>query len=303
MKALAIAGLALASVISGLSYLWQKLALEGLPPATVILGRNLVAIACTLVWMRARGGIAWRFTRRETGRLALLGILAYALPLLVGIQGVKRSTSGNASILILLEPASILLFSRLLLGETVRRGQVIGVAAGLAGALCLTLETAPVGDLLSGEYRLGNALLAFHALLWGLYAPIVRPLAERHRSVELVFGSMLFALVLMVPASAAEMVSFTPGPELPRALFWTAFLGVVVSFGTTMAWTFFLRHLPASATAPFAFLQPLSGVLAGALVLGERLSREAIVGGVLIGAGMLLVARVPRGRSAAAESA
>ena len=135
VKALAVGGLALASVISGLSYLWQKLALEGLPPATLILCRNLVAIACTLVFMLARGGVAWRFSRAETGRLALLGIVAYALPLLVGIQGVKRSTSGNASILILLEPASILLCSRLLLGESVRRAQVAGVATGLVGAL------------------------------------------------------------------------------------------------------------------------------------------------------------------------
>jgi len=303
VKSLALAALALASIVSGLSYLWQKLALEGLPPATVILGRNVVAIACTLVFMRFRGGIAWRFDGRETVRLFLLGTLAYSAPLLIGIAGVQRSTAGNASILILLEPASILLFARFLLGEEVRRGQVLGVAAGLVGALCLTLETAPAGDLLSGEYRLGNALLAFHALLWGLYPAIAQPLVRKHRLADVVGFSVLFGLVLVLPVSLWELSSFEPGPELPRAIVWTVVLGVVVSFGTTFAWTFCLRHVPASATAPFAFLQPLTGVLAGALVLGERLSREAIVGGVLIGGGMLFVARSATKTRAEAEPA
>ncbi len=297
MKSLAIAGLAFASVIAGFSYLWQKLALDGLPPATVILGRVGIALACTavlFVWKRRR--LSWPFERRETGRIALVGTIGFAVPLLLGIEGVKRSTAGNASILILLEPASILVFSRLLLGERIGRTRSIGVAAGIAGALVIVAERAPVGDLLSADYRTGNALLAVQAFLWGVFAPLAHPLTRSHGPIEVVYGAMATSLLVLVPAALLESGDFSGGPALGRAIFWTVVLGVVVSFLTTLLWAFFLKHMTASATAPFAFLQPLAGVGAGAVVLGERLSGGALLGGVVIGAGMLLVAGIPRPR-------
>jgi drug/metabolite transporter (DMT)-like permease len=46
--------------------------------------------------------------------------------------------------------------------------------------------------------------------------------------------------------------------------------------------------------APFVFLQPLAGVIAGNLVFGEVLSPAAVAGAVLIACGVLLVIRPDR---------
>jgi drug/metabolite transporter (DMT)-like permease len=301
LKSLALLLIVLANIIGGTTYLGQKLALEGLPPATITLLRNLVAMACMLLLAARSGGLRLRFERAEQTRLAFLGVFAYALPLWLGIVGLRWSTSGNGSVLILLEPPAILLFSWLLLRERIAAVQVLGLLAGLAGALCIVLEQAPLEGLLEGEHLKGNAILALHGILWGLYSPLMSPLARRHRAFDITFMSMAWALVVLVPASLLELGDWHAGPELAPALGWTLALGVIGSFGGTVMWNTALRHLSAATVAPFVFLQPLSGVLAGHLVLDESLTRDALLGGALIAAGVLLVIapQLRRGATAA----
>jgi drug/metabolite transporter (DMT)-like permease len=341
MKGLAVLAIVLANVIGGSSYLGQKLALDGLPPATVILLRNLIAMACMAPWVlhlsRARrragagagvgagvgagsggaaragagpgplrgapGLYAWR---GELPRVLLAGVLGYAAPLLLGILGLRHSTSGNGSILILLEPPAIVFFSWLILRERIRPLQGLGLLIGLVGAGRIVTEHAPWTELFASEHARGNLVLAIHGVLWGLYSPLMLPVVRRHGAVEATFGSMVAALVLLVPAALAESAAWAGGPALLPALGWTLALGVVASFLGTVLWSLSLRVLNASAVAPFVFLQPLAGVLAGHLVLDEQLSAAALLGGLLIGAGVLLViapgTRPRRARGAGAAS-
>jgi drug/metabolite transporter (DMT)-like permease len=302
MKGLGILCIALANVIGGTSYLGQKLALQGLPPATVILTRNLIAIACMAPWVwmagrarRARPAPSDDGTPRTAGwradlpRVLLAGNLGYAAPLLLGIIGLRHSTSGNGSILILLEPPSIVLFSWLLLRERIRPLQVAGLLLGLLGALRIVTEQAPLAGLLQGEYAQGNLVLALHGVLWGLYSPLMLPVVRRRGALDATFASMLAALALLVPAALLETGAWQAGPALWPALGWTLALGVVASFLGTVLWSASLAVLDASAVAPFVFLQPLAGVLAGHLVLDERLTPDALVGGLVIGVGVLAV--------------
>jgi drug/metabolite transporter (DMT)-like permease len=285
-----------ANLVGGSTYVGQALARGGLPPATVILLRNLVAMACLWLWTRPGGGLRLTFTRREHARLALLGLLAYAAPLLLGIVGQNWSTAGNASILILLEPVSIVFFAWLLLREHVRPVQALGLLAGLCGALVIVLETAGSVDLLAADHLKGNAILAAHGLLWGLYSPLMAPLVATRRSLDVTFASMVWALALLVPASLLEASDWHAGPTLLPALGWTLALGVLASFGATVLWVWSLRSISPATVAPFVFLQPLAGVLAGHLVLGEVLSGQAALGGTLIGAGVVLVVLPARRR-------
>jgi drug/metabolite transporter (DMT)-like permease len=289
MRGFAFVLIVLANLIGGTTYLAQKLALQGLPPATVTLLRNVVALACLAVWVARSGGLRLRFTPREHVRLMLAGTLGFALPLWLGIVGLRGSTSGNASILILLEPPAILIFSWLLLRERVRLVQGAGIVVGLAGALWIVLGDAPLGNLFASEYRAANLTLALHGVLWGVYSPLMLPLARTHRATDVTFAAMAWSLLLLLPAALSESGTWHAGPELSPALLWTLALGVVAGFGGTLMWVEALRHLDGATVAPFVFLQPLAGVVAGHLVLDERLSGAALAGGVLIAAGVLLV--------------
>lgn len=289
--------MALANIIGGATYPMQKLALEGLPPATVTLLRNLVALV-PLAWLairaRAEGGAAGFLgsqafqTRSEWLRVLFVGVLAYGAPLLLGIVGTQYATAANASILLLVEPPTILFFSWLLLGERIRPRVVAGIALGLVGAGRIVFDGAEPGDLFAGEMLFGNLLLALHGLLWGLHTPVAKPLTARVDPFVLTTWIVLSSLVLLVPGAALEWRSLEVGDALGAAIFWSAALGI---FGTVVAlalWFGALRRIPASSVAPFLFLQPLVGVLAGVLWLDEPMTRAVWVGGAILMAGVLL---------------
>ncbi|HEX5011661.1 MAG TPA: DMT family transporter [Planctomycetota bacterium] len=292
MKGLALLAIIVANIIGGSTYLGQKIALDGLPPATVIALRNGLAMVCLWAWARGSGGLRLSFSGAERRRLALLGMLAYGAPLLLGIIGLRWSTAGNGSILILLEPVSIVVFAWLLLHEHIGWTKALGLGLGLAGALVIVLEqpdVASAADLLSGAHLQGNLILAAHGILWGLYSPLMSPLVRERRSVDVTFASMAWAMLLLVPAALLESPQWHAGPDLGKALAWSAGLGVVGSFGGTLLWVWSLRFLSPATVAPFVFLQPLAGVLAGYLVLDERVTRDALLGGLLIAGAVLLV--------------
>jgi drug/metabolite transporter (DMT)-like permease len=292
-RSLALVAIVSANLIGGISYPIQKIALQGLPPATVTLLRNLVALAL-LLWLVRRRGPLPRWDRADHLRVLAIGTCAFALPMWLGIVGVERSTASNASILILLEPVTILLLAALFLGERITPRQLCGVGLGLAGALVIVLEGASASDLLAGEHLLGNLVLALHGILWGLYTPLAKPLSARHDALDLCLRATLVGVLALVPLALLEHESWQAGPELLPALGWTLALGLFVSFASTWLWLWALAHIAASRVAGFVFLQPLAGVLFGLGLLGESLSTSARIGAGLIVAGVAFDLLRPR---------
>jgi len=287
VRSLALAAIVGANVLGGVSYPAQKVALEGLPPATVTLVRNLVALVILFVLVRRRGPFT-RWERRDVLRVCAIGIFAFALPMWLGIVGVERASASSASILILLEPVTIVVLAGLFLGERITGLRMLGVALGLAGALVIVIQGASWSKLMAGEHLTGNLILALHGILWGLYTPLAKPLSARRDALDMCLRVTLVGVLALLPLAAQEYSGWSPSPALLPALGWTVALGVFVSFGSTWLWLWALTHLDASRVAGFVFLQPLAGVLVGVGLLGERLSSATLVGAGLIVFGVAL---------------
>ena len=283
--------IALANALGGVSFVMQKVALEGLEPGMIAALRHLIALPPILVWARLRGARLSSFSRGELVRLACLGTFAFGLPMLLGIIGVGLASASNGAILVLIEPVTILLLAWALLGERIGGLKILGVFLGMVGALFIVLETTSTEGLFQGDAFLGNVILVVHALLWGLYTPLVRPLSQRRDALAISAWTLLFSLILLVPYAGWELRTWEPNEALGSALLWTAALGIGVSFASTVLWVAAVRHLEASKIAPFIFVQPLVGVLVGVLWLGESLSTPAVVGSVLVALGCALAVR------------
>jgi drug/metabolite transporter (DMT)-like permease len=299
LKARGFALAAAANVLGGLSYLAQKLALEGLPAGTVTFLRNALALVVMAVWMRMRHTPRNAWSRRDLGLLALLGTIGYGIPMWLGIAGVERSTSANGSILVLIEPMMVLVFAAWFLRERVSARQLGGVLIGLVGALAIVLEGGSLGDVFAGEHFHGNVLLVLHGIGWGTFTPLVKPLAERHAPMDVIFRTTAVSLLVVGPLAFLERGEWHAGPTLVPALFWCVVLALFVSIASAVLWAQATRFVPAASVAPFVFLQPLAGIAAGALVLGERMTAMSVVGAVVIGCGLALVLS-RRGKSAEA---
>jgi len=106
------------------------------------------------------------------------------------------------------------------------------------------------------------------------------------------FGFTVGGLALMPLAQVAGGIGFRPGP---------AAIGLLIALGTgptAVAYTLYFRGLrsaSASTGALLTLLEPLTGAILAALLLGERLSATGIAGAAIIGTAVILTVQVNRG--------
>jgi len=120
----------------------------------------------------------------------------------------------------------------------------------------------------------------------------MRPVAGLDDLAVTGFGFTIGGLLLMPAAGLAGGIAFRPG--LPA-------IGLLVALGTgptAVAYTLYfrgLRTVAASTAARLALLEPLTGAILAALLLGERLSATGIVGAAIIGVAVILTVQADRG--------
>src|ERR1700760_158532 len=120
----------------------------------------------------------------------------------------------------------------------------------------------------------------------------MRPVAGLDDLAVTGFGFTIGGLLLMPAAGLAGGIAVRPG---------VAAIGLLVALGTgptAVAYTLYFRGLrtaAASTAARLALLEPLTGAILAALLLGERLSATGIVGAAIIGAAVILTVQADRG--------
>lgn len=264
-----------------------KYAIEhGIPPLAIAALR--VSIAATILAAVAVARKTQRVPGRDIARLAGLALLGVVFNQILFLEGLERTTAVNASILIVLIPVFTLLIAVLLGRETFDGRRLFAVGLALAGTLALL--RAERFDL-ANDLILGNVLVVLNCLSYSWYLVLARPVLQRHSSSTVVAWTFLLAAVPMAPLGVPDILAAAPRftPPVIGALLWIILVSTVFAYGLN---NYALRRLHASTVGGFVFLQPLFGIgVALALLPGESLEPRAVVAGLAILAGVVLLSR------------
>jgi drug/metabolite transporter (DMT)-like permease len=286
-----------ANLVGGTSYVLAKVALGGMPETTLVVVRTAIALVVLLPLAGAGTRALLRARGQDRRLLLVMGIVGYALPLVLGNHGLRRSTATNAALLIGTEPIAVVVLSALMLGERLSRARLVALGLGLAGATVLVAGGVPFLGVRYAPHVVGDLLLVAHGIAWGVYTVAGKRLLERHDALGVSAASLLVALPALAPLAAVEAAAFDWDPaRLWPALGAAAALGLVVSAGMTLLWNTALRDLEASRLAGFIVLQPLAGLVLGVVALGEPLTAASLGGGLLILFGVWALVVEERGR-------
>jgi drug/metabolite transporter (DMT)-like permease len=273
------------ALIWGASFLFIKVAVRELTPATLILGRlGLAALALAVVVPAAIGTRATLAELRENWRwLAVVALVNTAIPFWLLSWGETRIDSGLASII----QAAVPIFNALIAFAFFREVRVtgvrlVGVGIGFVG-VALLVGAQPHGKVLGALAVVGMAFCyGVGGLLTGRYLHAVSPLV-------VALGSTAVATLIALPAGVLEAPHHAPGWKV---------VGSVVALGipgTALAYLLFFAMIagPGAAFASLVtYLIPPIALAYGAVFLGERFGAAAygglalILGGVALGTGI-----------------
>lgn len=274
------------AVLWGSSFFFFKVMVAALPPLTVVLGRVGLSALILNVWLVLRRD-SMPASARSWGAFVVMGLLNGVIPFTLIAFGETRISSGLASILNAATPIFTVLAAHwLTVNERLTLGKIAGVAAGFAGVAVLIGPDALAG-LGSGDI-IGEAACLLAAVSYafaGIYGRRFRGLDPIKVATGQITGST-FVLIPLVVVVDRPWTLPMPGAEV-----WGAMIGIAV-LCTVIAYILYFRILATAGATNLllvTLLLPVSALLLGWLVLGERIAPRAFGGMALIGLGLAVI--------------
>jgi drug/metabolite transporter (DMT)-like permease len=276
--------LGLLSILWGGSFFFNGFVLKALPPLTVVFLRVAIAAVILLPLLFVyrirlpRGLSGWK-------PFFAIGFLNNVLPFSLIVIGQTYIPSGLASILNATTPLFTVVVMAIAREEKLHLRRVAGVVAGLIGVMILQ------GDGFGFEtgQTIGILLCLAAAFSYGLSALLARKVLSNSPPLGTATFQMLASAVMMtVVAGLVERPWQLP---MPGAATWLAVIGLA-ALSTALAYIVFfqiLRRSGATNVMLVTLLIPVTAILLGYLVLGERISLREIVGALVIGSALLLI--------------
>lgn len=276
--------LAALALVWGGSFFFAEVALSQLPPLTITLFRVGLALPVLFLVVRIKG-IQIPGGARIWGAYLGMGALNNALPFSLIFWGQTQIESGLASIL----NGTTAMFGAVMAGillrdEPLTSQKLIGAALGFLGVAVIMGPSTLTSFDPRNLAQLAVLAAAFSyalASVWGkLFLAGQPPLMNA-------LGMVVGSTVLMLP-----LVFYVEGmPRLDLSVeVWCALIGIAV-LSTALAYLMYfdiLRRVGSANLMLVTLLIPPVAVGLGASFLGETLSREAFLGFLVIGLGLVV---------------
>jgi drug/metabolite transporter (DMT)-like permease len=278
-----------AALVWGGSIVAQKLALDWFSAVevSVLRGAGALLLLIPLWWWQEGGQV--RFSVRDAGILAALGLGVLGNHLLTLI-GLRYIPAGAAGVIIGAGPAITAFLSSLLIRD-VPFGRVwAGCAVSFMG---VALVSGGGSTRVEEHPWLGALLIVLGLVSWALYSIGSRQVMERLSPLTVNWTSLCISTLLQVPLVWSDAKASSAGMDSVPSSGWLALLYLIIfatAFGQ-QAWLYGVRGVGPARAGIFINLIPVSALMLSMVVLGEAIGVKELAGILLIVAGVWLVNR------------
>lgn len=271
-------------VVWGSTFISSKVLLEFYTPAQIMLTRFILAY-CALWLLRPR---RLALTLKQEGVFFLLGLLGCTAYFYTENTALSYTLASNVSIIVAAAPIFTAILAHFAGEERFRASTLAGFLVAFSGVILVVcngtfvLKLNPKGDLL--------ALAA--AVCWAIYSVLLRRASRGLDSILVTRRTMFWGIVTALPLVAAEGVPYPMAPLMTASgIANFLFLGLVGSALCFVLWNKAFRILGVVTTNTFIYLMPFITIVAARIFLDEPISPLALLGAVLITAGVVLSQR------------
>jgi O-acetylserine/cysteine efflux transporter len=266
----------------GFAFVPIKVALETVPPFALAALRFLFAAIPAVLFVR-RPSVSWRAL---VAYGVAIGVCQFGL-LFLGMK--LGMPAGLSSLVIQMQVFFTMAIAGWWMRDRLAPHNLVAAAVAASGIVLLALHKLFTGATTT---LLGFMLVIASALGWGIGNALAKSMM--HGRDEEMLGLVVWSS--LVPPLPLALLSYAAegGPAVidavvhMDALRWGCVL--LLSYGATLfgyvSWNRLLHKYPTPLISPFGLLIPVSGVVSGAVFVGERLAPLQLVGAALVFAGL-----------------
>jgi drug/metabolite transporter (DMT)-like permease len=292
LDGLAIASLLLCCSLWGLNQVAAKVALAEVPPLLQASGRSLGAALLVALWARLRGIPLFDRDGSLPGGIAAGFLFGVEFACIFG--GLQHTTASRMVVFLYLSPFVVALgMPYITATERLTPVQTLGLVAafgGVAAAFAEGFHAPAVGD----RQWIGDALGITAAVLWGATTLVIRATKLASARAEKMLLYQLGGCAILLGLGSVAIGEPWPAELSQTTIASLAFQTVIVSAASYLLWFWLVRHYPATQISAFTLLTPISGLLAGAVLLDDPITPRLLTALAAVAAGIALVNRRPR---------
>jgi drug/metabolite transporter (DMT)-like permease len=283
--------LLLTMIVWGSTFVVTKGINEQVPPFTLAFARVAIGALILMPFLLLRPRASEGPTRAlPWGTIWLMGLIGVALYYAVFNWSLMLTSASQGALVQSCIPAMTALIAVMWLRERATVTRWTGIGLTIAGVLIVFSGSA--GAEGAGSV-FGNVLMFVTTILWGIYTSLAKRVANVDPRV-VTAGIAAVGAALLLPMAVVEVA--TEGIPRVGAMGWLGivYLGTTASGLAYLLYNAALKHMDASHVGVYTNLIPIVGVLSGVIVLGEPLSLRAVVGGLVVLAGVWMTGKEGR---------
>lgn len=262
---------------------------DTLDPLWLIASRFIIITLVTLpfaLW-------AWRAFTRTNLRYAVLAGIYFATTQVFYVSAIHLSQASYVEIINLATPILLMLFSIYMTREKIVRRSYVGIGVAALGAFSIIAAPLLTGGSDSVDVSLHATVLAVLSCVgFPLFIIYTRKANEAGLSLWSTMGvispivtTIAVSLALLVGRAAPHIDTLlTPNILLPL-LFTALVVGLLSRLMTIKSY----RFVGSAAIAALSYLESFASIVLPIVILGEVLSKEVVLGGLLVVIGVLIV--------------
>jgi len=249
--------------------------------ATSIMIMRFAIVSIFFVFYLRIKRISWRVTKKQLIGLLVIGIVCYGNVALMMFLAMKFITPALGSLILYTYPAMVMLGSVFLLGENFNRRKTAALLISLAG--CAVVLWGPLGRI---DFR-GVVLAFLVAVFYSVYIIGSRKLLSDMPPAK-ISGWMAFCCLIFFTIYGA----LTGSLKLSFSAANISAAAVLAIWCTIIGFLSFLsglKLLGAQNSAVISTIEPLFTIMLARILIGEKVSAQQVIGGVIIMSGVLIL--------------
>ena len=224
---------------------------------------------------------------RDYFRFFLCGLFGVAINQLLFFEGLARTTTINAALIMTSNPVLVLIAAVFMLHDKITIRKIIGISLGILGAAMLILRSDSI-SMGQGTWK-GDLMILINAASYAVFLVMAKPLMLKYNPFRVITWTFVFGLLLVIPFGANQF-----NQVQWNTFSWQVWLAVlyVCFFSTFMVYllsTYGLKHLSPAVVSFYIYAQPLFATFISLLVTGEPVSLVQGIACVLIFSGVYIV--------------
>lgn len=271
--------LVLTFIIWGSLYVAAKSAMADFPPMLVLSARYGIASVLLFFVMKRRG--FEKMTKPDKVWLFAIGAVGYFGGIAFQLMGTDLADASLASLINSLNPVLIPIIAFIFLKERLNTGICISIALSVFGVYIIL----GVGD--SSISAAGIIVNLLSLTLWSVSCCMVRKISRAYDPIQITLYAMVTAFMFSLPF-AATSVATTGCTVTLNGILSLLYIATVCTALSHVLWNSSLKTLNATTCSLFYPIQPLTSAVLAITVLGEEITKEFIIGAIIICLGILL---------------